>query len=106
MYICVCSNYCFTLKCVCLVEIFTIFFLFFIRYEKKKTSAFCATDVDMPKSEGMSDIIRWQPYITPGRVRSNPLRAEELPQQETKPGLSLLPSAFNNQNERYLWDGP
>lgn len=60
----------------------------------------------MPKSEGMSDIIRWQPYITPGRVRNNPLRAEELPQQETKPSLSLLPSAFNNQNERYLWEGP
>lgn len=92
--------------CLISLNFHKLFHVFHSIRKKKKTLASCATDADMPKSEGMSDIIRWQPYITPGRVRSNPLRAEELPQQETKPGLSLLPSAFNNQNERYLWEAP
>lgn len=46
-------------------------------------------------------LLSWDPYVS-----SNPLRAEEWPQQEPKPSWSPLSSAFNNQNERSLWAGP
>lgn len=35
--------------------------------------------------------VRLDPYVSPERVRNNPLRAEELPQQETKPSWSPCP---------------